>query len=493
MINASSLRFRMSAWYAIVIGVCMAVNGALMYVGVSKYLQRALQRSLSTEAHVIADKFLPSVPEKGLAFLKGEITEMDPEFSGTFIRVKTGDGKLLYTSPPPLDRTFDPSRIAVTASAGNSEFMRTVNGAGEQPVLLDVLPTRLPSGETYVVEVGSSTKPSATVIRGVGLALLLSFPIVVAFAIGGAILISRKAMRPLDVIADKAERFTSRKFGERLPVVHTGDEIERLTVSLNRMIGRLEEAFHHIERFSADVSHELRTPLAILRGELELVQRTKGLPTAVAERIGSSLEELERLSRIVSQLLEISRLEAGPMQKDPAPIDLGLLATNTSEQMRLLADIKAIALHYEITPGCYVEGSAGLLTQVVANLLDNAIKYTPAGGRVDVAVSRGSSRVRLEVRDNGMGIPADDLPKIFERFYRADPTRSHALSGAGLGLAIVKSICAAHGGSLAVDSRDGAGTSITIEFPMAETRSPLFSHSQIEPASEKASEPAERR
>ncbi|MGH9523855.1 MAG: sensor histidine kinase, partial [Terriglobales bacterium] len=420
-----SLRFRMSVWYAAVLTVCLLGYGGLMYFGLSSYLHRGLQRLLSRQCQLIAGRLAADSEISNPAATLHQIGR-DLELNGLFVRVSSSAGVVLYRSSfIPRDHSFDPNRVPPLLQEPRQEYLRTITGAGRSDLLIDALPVHLPGGGNLIVEVGSDMDNISSVLHTFGIILMLGIPVVVLTAIGGAILISRNTMKPLDTIAEQAERFTSRNFGESLPVLHTGDELERLTVALNRMVRRLEEAFQHIERFSADVSHELRTPLAILRGELELVQRSKGLPDTIVEQIGSSLEEIERLSRIVSQLLEISRLEAAPMQKDEAPIDLGKLAESTSEQMRLLADVKSVALNYQITAGCFVEGSAGLLTQVVANLLDNAIKYTNEAGSVDVIVARVADRVRLEVRDNGIGIPQADIPRIFDRFYRADPARSH--------------------------------------------------------------------
>jgi heavy metal sensor kinase len=458
----------MAVWYASVLGACLVIYGGFTFVGLSRYLHHTLERSLSRQAHVIADRLRLDISETNTT---QRIRKLGPELniSGLFVRISNTGGKVLYTSPQlPRNQSFDPARIPLPSRPTETEFVRDIESAGRSPVVVDTVAIRLADGETLLVEVGSDTEQIVSVLRGLRLALILSIPLLVTAAIGGAILVSRKAMQPLNAIADLAERFTSHSFGLRLPVIRTGDEVERLTLSLNRMIGRLEEAFRLNQRFSADVSHELRTPLAILRGELELVQRAKDLPDNLADRIGSSLEEIERLSRIVSQLLEISRVEAGQMVKDPTPIDLGALAMNTSEQMRLLADVKSVALNYKISQGCFVDGSAGLLKQVIANLLDNSIKYTDDGGVVDVIVCTVADKVRLEVRDNGAGIPQPDIPRIFDRFYRADPARSQNVAGAGLGLAIVKSICVAHGAVLDVVSTVGIGTAVTVDFPRAE-------------------------
>ena len=464
MIKVKALRFRMSLWYAIVLSACLIAYGASMYIGVSGYLYRTLRKSIEHDARTIADKVLPHVSAKGTAYLQAALNEMYPEVTARFIRVSTSSGKVLYSSPRPFDKSFDPTLIPFSPITEQSQFTKSVQGAGRSPILIDVLPYRAPDGELYFVEVGANTQRISTMVRGLGASLLLGIPILIAVAIVGGILVTRNAMAPLDEIAESAERITSRNFGERLPVIETGDELERLTISLNRMIMRLQDAFAQIERFSADVSHELRTPLSILRAERELLLQRKDLPSDVRDKLLNSVEEIDRLSRIVSQLLEISQLKAGAIKVDPYPIDLGQLAVNTTEQMLLLAEIKGVKVSYDTRPDCYIEGDGALLRQVIANLLDNAIKYTPEHGHIRVATRHAGSRAILEIEDTGIGIEKKDVAKLCEPFFRADAARTRTIDGAGLGLAIVKSICTAHGADISITSALGVGTRVSVEF-----------------------------
>jgi heavy metal sensor kinase len=278
----------------------------------------------------------------------------------------------------------------------------------------------------------------------------------------------RRALSPLQEIARSAEQISSRNLNERLPLARTGDEMERLSISLNRMIARLDTAFQHISRFTADASHELRTPLTVLRGELEATAQYSQLPGEVRETIGSALEETERLSKIVQGLLAVSRLDAGEAEMERVRLDLAELAVSTSEQMRLLAEDKNISLSCNAPAGVFVEGDRSRLKQIVVNLLDNAINYTAPGGKVQLNVRASEGRAVLEVKDNGAGIPEDALPHIFERFFRTDKARSREMGGAGLGLSIVQAICIAHGGEVKVESTEGRGSRFSVRLPMAE-------------------------
>jgi signal transduction histidine kinase len=231
------------------------------------------------------------------------------------------------------------------------------------------------------------------------------------------------------------------------------------------MIARLEDAFQHSRRFMADASHELRTPLTVLRGELESLTSERNLGPELQERLGSALEELERLVNIVEGLLAISRLDAGEAQSEWVKFDLANLAAATADQMSLLGEDKNINITCAPGKDVWVEGDRARMKQVVVNLLDNAIKYTQPGGTVGMSVSAHDGKAVLEVADNGMGIPADALPKVFERFYRVDDARSRAQGGAGLGLSIVQGLVLAHGGEVRLASVPREGTTVTVTLP----------------------------
>ncbi|MBV9074648.1 MAG: HAMP domain-containing protein [Acidobacteria bacterium] len=468
--NFHSLRLRMAAWYAGVLTICLVIFGAAVYLGLARYLDSTVRSSLRNEAQSIGEKLMVDVNRKGDKFIVGEINEMAPEISGRFIRITRQDGSILYQSPTPINQRFVPARIPLLKNWGATPFSLQDSQAGTDTLLIEAVPFVAPEGNSFLIEVGASAHDIRTTLHGLVTTLALGVPLIIAIAALGGILVMKRALHPLDEITRAAETITSRNFGERLPTLKTGDEIERLTTSLNRMMSRLEDSFQHISRFSADVSHELRTPLTILRGELESLTQYDHLSPAALEVVGSALEEIGRLTQIVNQLLEISRLEAGQATREVTIVNLGEMAIGTAEQMRLLADEKSIRLDYLVSSEISVMGNASLMKQVVVNLLDNAIKYTPAGGSVELLVESKGDKAVLEVRDTGIGIPAYALPHICERFYRADKARTRHSGGAGLGLSIVKSICTAQGGELSISSKEGEGTRVRIEMPRVEGR-----------------------
>ena len=299
------------------------------------------------------------------------------------------------------------------------------------------------------------------------LLLVSALPVAALIAVAGGSVLVKRALSPVDKIAASSERISSQNLSERLPVPRTGDELERLSVALNHMIERLDEAFQYSRRFVADASHELRTPLTVLRGEIESFVEEPQLSAEWRERLGSALEEVERLANIVEGLFAISRLDAGEAQAEWVRFDLAQLAAGTADQMFLLAEDKKIGLACTAPKGVWVEGDRARLKQVVVNLLDNAIKYTADGGEIAMTVGTIDSKAFLEVTDNGIGIPPEALPRIFDRFFRVDKARSRDLGGAGLGLSIVKSICAAHHGRVEASSTPGQGSRFRVELPLA--------------------------
>jgi signal transduction histidine kinase len=247
-------------------------------------------------------------------------------------------------------------------------------------------------------------------------------------------------------------------------MIGTEPRIEALGLALNRMLDRLDGAYSHVSRFSADAAHELRTPLTIIRGELELVASGERLPSDVDHAISNALEEMTRLSSIVDSLITLSRMESLWGKQAHAPVDLQALATETIEQMNLLAEEKHIILSRPSGLPVIVAGDRDRLKQVLVNLIDNAIKYTPDGGYVSVETGVEGEMGFVAVEDSGIGIDINHHDRVFDRFYRVAPDRGEA--GAGLGLAIVKSICHAHGGSVSLRSVPEIGSCFRIEIPL---------------------------
>jgi heavy metal sensor kinase len=454
----------MTAWYAGLLTISLIVFSASVYLGLEHFLDASLHQELAEQTHVIGEKLVDEVTQRGEEYVVGETSELAPEINGRFIRITRQDGSVLYRSGQPKDDSFDASQISAATNRETPSDRRDV--VGKTALLIHSYPFTTKDGKKFLIEEGAPNEQIRTVLHGLLLILAFGTPLIVAGAIGGGYWVMQRALEPVNNIAAHAERVSSRNLSERLPSINSGDEIERLSNSLNHMIERLDDSFQHISRFSADVSHELRTPLTIIRGELEGLA-AHGVTTEQMEVIGSVLEESDRLSKIVDQLLAISRLDAGEESAGRVRVDLGTVAISTADQLRLLADEKLVALHFQVDSGVFVEADEIRLRQVIANLLDNAIKYTSDSGWVRLSVKSDRGNAILEIEDNGVGIADESLSHIFERFYRADKARSRLSGGSGLGLSIVKAICTAHGAVVKVFSEEGKGSIFRVEWPAA--------------------------
>jgi heavy metal sensor kinase len=464
--NFRSLRFRLTAWYAGLLVGALLLFGVSVYLGLERYLDSSLQRTLAAECRTIGSELLSQLRAKNAKWLESEINEAyAPEVNGHFIRVTREGGATVYLSGVPKDGAFDPSHVSLPNSE-QKEGARKVRFEDGGQLFINATTFTAGDGTRFLVECGAPYRQVQVALHGLLVTFVIYVPLIVSLAMCGGYWLMRRSLRPVDEITDRAEGITSTNLSERLPVIRTGDELERLSVALNRMIERLDEAFQHINRFSADASHELRTPLTILQLELEGIAHNYRLDPGLVDQVGSALEETHRMSRIVDSLLAISRLDAGEVKVDKMPLDLGELAISTAEEMKLLADEKSIALHNRTSSGIHVEADRARLQEVIVNLIDNAIKYTQEGGEVEISVRRELGVALLEVTDNGPGIPPHALPHVFERFYRADKARSRESGGAGLGLSIVKAICTAHGAEVKVSSRERHGSRFSIEFPL---------------------------
>jgi heavy metal sensor kinase len=468
-VNHRSLAFRLAVWYGLLLSATFALVATGMYLGLQQYLRSSLSDSLrrrSEQVEEILQGARAGITDEEIADAIN--TRVAPEFNNRFVRITRQPASLLYRSGQPADRSFDPTTIPRLEGPwpAGSAARRVATSAG--PVMISATSLSTRSGR-YLVELGTSIEPMESVLARLLSLLGMLLPVLVALAAGGGYLLVNRALRPVERMSQTAEQISVQNLDQRLPVMRTGDALQQLSLSLNHMLGRLRESVQTSRRFLADASHELRTPLTIIKGELQEMVRDGQCPPELRDRLGSALEEVARLERLVSGLLALSRLDAGDAQREWVDVDLGALASSIVEQMRLVADDSGVQLDASGLRALTVRGDRGRLKQVVVNLLDNAIKFTPRGGTVSLRTEQRPDVALLEVRDTGIGIPPEALPHVFERFFRADAARTRedgvTDGGAGLGLAIVQSICTAHGAGIEVESVPGLGSCFRLSFP----------------------------
>ena len=267
-------------------------------------------------------------------------------------------------------------------------------------------------------------------------------------------------------LAIAARKIDVQQLSERLPVRGTGDEVDDVAKAFNETLGRLENSVDQMKQFTASISHELRTPLTAMRGEAEVALLEARSVEEYKHVLTSQLEEFDKLTHMINQLLVLARAEAGEIQWADQAVDLSTLILSMTEQMEPLATAKEIRLNSQVQAGVFVHGDTNWIERAILNLLDNAIKFTDDGGQVDVTLSAQKGDAVMCVQDTGIGIPADSLPHVFDRFFRAEPSRSKSVEGVGLGLALAKWIVEKHRGHIEAQSQMGKGSSFTVRLPL---------------------------
>jgi heavy metal sensor kinase len=295
---------------------------------------------------------------------------------------------------------------------------------------------------------------------------IYSVPLILAISCAVGWFLTGRALKPYEEITRTAERITYENLNTQITTDRKEEEVQRLVHSFNSMVRRLDESFQKMRKFNADVAHELRTPLAILQGETEMALRTPNLSEEIQSVLISNLEELDRLTRLVNDMLTLAEAEAGRHVMAKEPVNLGTLLQDLIDQMRLLATVRNIQIEFFAPEDLWVEADKPWFRRALVNLLDNAIKYSRDGGKVDVSMAIDGTIAKLKIKDDGIGIASEDLPHVFDRLYRADPARSRVSGGTGLGLTMVKWIVEAHQGTIQVTSQPDKGAVFEIAIPV---------------------------
>lgn len=459
-----SLKTRIAVWY-------MALSTAIL-IGFGLVVYLNLTHSLYQEREDVVTGYAERIRSFALTQSRnGEedfIHEFDERFSlkleREYLQISTRGGTTLYLSPNLKTRPlpFKPE-LAI-----ESHLKLQVAEAFDerQPMLMTVVPIVV-KGETELVTVAASLVAVKETERRLLLTLLLAVPVAILTALAGGTFLARRAIEPVDQMAATARQITAQNLSERINLLQADVELQRLAESFNQMITRLENSFNQIRQFTADASHELRTPLTILKGETQLALDARLNPDEYQHVLQSRMEELERMTRIVDDLLILSRADSQAAELDFQIVDLSDLVIETCEQLRHYAEAGHLNLIVENIEPLEVRGDDLRLRQMFRNVLENAIKYTPESGEVRVLLRPdGDDRCRITVADTGIGIPAADLPRIFDRFYRVDKARSRERGGSGLGLSIVKWVVESHNGTMTIESESGKGTLVTIILPL---------------------------
>jgi heavy metal sensor kinase len=353
------------------------------------------------------------------------------------------------------------------ASKGKTTF-ETVQIMEEYPLRLVTMPITEDGRMMGIVQVGSSLEGVEDALHQLLFILLIAVPTALLFASAGGLFLANKVLRPVDEITQIARRIGSGDLSQRIRIKRVNDELGRLAATFNEMIAKLEESFRRVKHFTADASHELKTPLTILRGEVEVGLKKKRTLKEYQRILNSNLEETNRMSRIVDDLLTLSRADMGELTMKREEVELSSLAREVWDDLQILAQERGVLLKFMDDGFTKVEGDPLFLRQLILNITENGLKYTPAGGEVELKVKgdRDQGVAKICVSDTGVGIAPKDRKRVFNRFFRADKARSRETGGTGLGLSICQWIAQAHEGQIAVKSKVGKGSTFTVTLPL---------------------------
>lgn len=461
------IRAKLTLLYTSILGIGLVLFGWFLYFSLSKTLLYAVDGRIRAVAEIMIRTPIRSSKTFDLPHDFDLIFDrfFGIRTSGKFIQIIDPSGKVRWRSSSLKDLSIPFSRKAFMNALEGKVTYETIDHVGSYPMRVMTYPVIEGGRVLYFLQIGSSLEDVRDALRNLFYILYLTIP--VATLLAGIIgwLMATKALRPVDEITRTARRITAEKLNERIRIGRQ-DEIGRLAETFNEMIARLEASFNRIKQFTADASHELRTPLTILKGETEIALRTEDTIQGLKKTLVSNLEEIDRLSKIVNDLLFLSRMDSGREEFHLQDVSLDMIVQEKYEQMKALAMKKGIEMHIGKKEGVHVKGDPVKLRQLLLNLLDNAIKYTPPGGKVWLSLNRVDGFARITVSDTGIGIPEEDLPHIFERFYRADKARRDG--GSGLGLSICKLIVEAHKGRIDVKSTPGKGSTFEVYIPLTE-------------------------
>lgn len=461
-----SIRTRLTLWYSAILLAIVVTIGVLSYSWLRRSLLQDLDASLLTVAQVIQDTGFTGSPGQRPGDPEALLRELlGPELYDKAFRLLDPEGR---PYAPGVRRSMEELPLSPEARAKAARGQRTfetAHVAGAEAVRVLTMPIVRNGRMTEIVQVGIPLRRTQAALNRYLDTLILLIPLGVGLAAGGGAVIARAALRPVDEMARAARRITAEDLSQRVGQRGKGDELDRLAETLNGMLARLEEAFAQTRRFAADAAHELRTPLTVLRGGIEVALRAPRSPEEYRQVLGSSLEEVERLIHLAEDLLLLSRSIAGP-EAPRAPVELEPFLLEVFDVGARLGQPVGVSIRIDETASGTVRGDVAALRRAVLNLVENAIKYTPAGGKVELASRVGEGRASITVADAGIGIEPGDLERIFEPFVRLDVARGRHTGGAGLGLAIARSIVVAHGGLLTVESQPGSGSRFTIQLPL---------------------------
>ncbi|GAC1388510.1 MAG: ATP-binding protein [Ktedonobacteraceae bacterium] len=487
------IRVQLTVWYTLVSAILIFIFGVTLYTALQTMLISSFDTTLQMRAQQVAEGVSINHNAVSISDIVSELPELnataallDPadvhRGNAQDVRQRVEEGSNVYSNRNIVVRVFDThgkmiyclptSRNIAIPTASISQPLQgkpwhgtITNPNGQQTRLYG---TMLVDHKTIfgVVQVGQSFASVNIHMQHIMFLLLLCTPLALLFSAYGSYLLAGRAFRPIHRLTHTVHEIGAKDLHQRVPIPAAKDEVRELALIFNQMIGRLEHAFNQQRRFVADASHELRTPVSVIRSITDVALSQPSTPEEYVQVLKDINAESERLGKLINDLLALARADEALVQFDHDAVQLDLLTSDVVDSMEALAIERGITLSVGELQPATILGDAARLIQVIMSLVDNALTYTNAGGVVTLSVKTTLTHALLVVRDTGIGIASKDQKHIFERFYRADPTRSRAAGGSGLGLSIVEWVVRVHDGDVSVESQPGQGSTFTVALPL---------------------------
>lgn len=461
-----SIGFRLTLWYLVIFALGQFAFGAGMWLVLRHHLVSLVDETLNDQTEDLRSFLALQKKTADIYKFREEVTETyAEEHAGQYLAISTSTGDLIYVSDFLKQNGFKTSVSAPGIGPPTAvAFEDQVLGKRRLRFFRSSVNTH---GLTFVIALGASTQEMWETLRAFRNYLLLFAPLVLLTSAAGGYWLSRRALAPVDALTRTARNIGGQNLCGRLEKLDTGDELQRLSDTLNEMLDRIEKVFLRVTQFTADASHELRTPISLMRTEAELALRRERGADAYREALQHILSETEKASVLIEDLLALARADSGRELLKLQPVELGELLRDCMKEWKPLATRAGheLYLHCRETGGVCVMADETALRRVLRILLDNAVKYTTAPGRIEIFLEERDQRAVVSVEDTGIGIPVAERSKIFDRFYRVDKARGRVVGGAGLGLAIARWIVERHDGSITVESAANAGSRFSVQMP----------------------------
>jgi heavy metal sensor kinase len=454
-------------WYGSALALILVLFAVSLYLVMSRALREQVDASLD-EAAAVAIRTLGE-HRFGPFLIFEDLSQDFPEIAllDKFFQIFGPAGQVTIQSANIQSREIPLSQPSFRASLEGHSTFESVQFENGVPLRLLSVPIRQGDRLVNILRVGTSLQSTNRMLHRLLVGLYIASPLALLVSLGGGWFLAGRALRPVHAITKAAQRIAAGDWTQRIRTPHSNDEIGQLASTFNDMIGRLEVSFRQIRQFSADASHELRTPLTITKGETELALRRPRQAEDYRVVLESNLEEIDRMSRIVDELLFLSRADLGEIKLKMVPVQLDDLVREIQQQAQVLGEERHIQTVLEDVEPVVVQGDDLRLRELLLNLLDNAVKYSQKGQTVELSLTVSGGQGKLVIRDHGIGIAPEDQERVFDRFYRTDEARAHAAKGTGLGLSICKWIVEVHHGTIEMKSTTQGGSCFTVCLPLA--------------------------